>query len=323
MRGHGWLDTRWSRPPVWSGTIDGLPGLSAGGPAPGSMESAFLQGIIRSHPNGGAAATSLASVMLSVGDRQGAYEQFRRAAGMPNADLLRIASSLLDAGFPRTTSRGFSRAVSGAVRSGSAPARQGLAGAGREDPCAATGHAPTRVPAWLSLCHLAESRGRHKDALDYAAKSEPDLAGAGAAMRAEIHYCAALAASGLARTGDALQYARRALGENPRFSAARLLCGSLLMESDDPAGAVREWRSLLDTEAQDPYVAERKCLLHRLTGQALERLGLREEAVEQYLDALQASPDDALSRAALARLSGRRAGEAEQDGNSGARPSPH
>ncbi len=305
------------------GKLDGLQGLPGGTPVPGGLESAFLRGIIQTHPNGGAAATSLALVMLSVGDRQGAFEQFRRAASMPNANLLRIASSLLDAGFPPDDiAEILPASFPEQYDLGLLLRDRGWPEQAEKTLLRAAGYAPTRVPAWLSLCHLAESQGRHNEALGYAAKPEPDLADADPAIRADIHYCAALAARSLSWTVEALQYARRALEENPRLSAARLLSGSLLLESGDSAGAVREWRSLLDTEIQDPYVAERKGLLHRLTGQALEQLGLREQAVEQYLDALQASPEDQPSREALARLSGRRAGGVEAGGSGGARPSP-
>jgi tetratricopeptide (TPR) repeat protein len=84
---------------------------------------------------------------------------------------------------------------------------------------------------------------------------------------------------------EAVAVARAGLENHPGYASAHLTLGRALLDSGDPAGA----RAELDTAVQG---APDNILANRLLGEALERLGDLEGALERYGLTLQVAPGD-------------------------------
>lgn len=273
---------------------------------PSRLSAAFIAGASRNDPHGGWLQHQIGSAMLAAGHAEDAFDYLARAAHELSADPARIANEMLDGGYaPQDVLEAMPRRFDAQIRVGGlllgrkldALAETAFREASRLDPGA--------HESWTALALLAGGRGRHQDALDLARRALPLIPEHESAVLSRVLSCAAQASRALDDLPSAIAYGSRAIEADPRRISLYPFMGSALSDSGDDAGAIRHWQTLIDDHPSDPYVIANLARLHRLIGRSYERLGMRDRAVEHYLDALRASPRDAESRAALGRLTGR------------------
>jgi tetratricopeptide (TPR) repeat protein len=281
------------------------PILSSASAHGGPSRSVFLDGAIRTNPNSGELRHGLAGVMVAAGDQVGAFEQFRLALEDPAVEPGQIAEEMFDAGFlPERILEIMPQHFDAQYALGDLLTSRGYSDLGEKTLRAAARLSPESSEPWIALSRLAESSGRHAEALADALKPLDGKFKTTPQQRSEAFLAASTASRSLGHLDDALAYAAKALDENTQNLSLYYTIGSLMYEAHDFNGATRYWQSLLDDHAEDPYVRKYAGLIHRGIGQALERSGDRQGAGTHYFAALEIDPGDRQARAALDRLAG-------------------
>lgn len=263
----------------------------------------YLNGAVRTNPNGGDLRRALATIMVSSGKRAEAFAQFRLALRDPSIDGVPVAGEMLDAGYaPDEVLAAVPRRFHDQYGAGEILLRLGHPGLAERAFLEAGQILPSAHEPWVALSRLAEGGGRHEEALAYARRGLQLLRETPPTGRPALLLCAAQASRSLGRADDAISFASQALAENPQNLFLYNFLGSVLFEEHDFEGAIRYWRSLLDDHANEPYVQQSAGHFHRALGRSYLEIGDRKRAMSAFFDALQVDANDREARAALGRL---------------------
>ena len=276
------------------------------GAQPAAVSRRFLDGALRTDPNGVDVQRELAFLLMAAGDREGAWTHYRRALSLV-ADPAKLARQMIGAGYgPQEVAAAMPQQALPQYELGRILQSSGETSLAEAAFRRAVELEPGRWESWRALSNLAESAGRHADALAYAKSAFPLLPALQPAARAEILQCAAIAARGAGDEEEAKGYAKRAIEEDPEHLFAYNLAATLCYETGDLAEAIRIWKALIETHGRDPYVVKGLGSFHRSMGRSYEKLEMNERAREHYRAAIAASASDPESRQALERLARRR-----------------
>lgn len=288
---------------------------------PGALAERFMQGALRSDPNGGAVQHQIGTVMLAAGHPDDAFPYLARAARDLGSDPARIASEMLDAGYaPEDIVAAMPRRFGPMMQIGRVLLERHL-----NEAAAAAFHdaaqlEPGAYEPWVALALEAEDEEHPQDALDLCKKALPLIPQRETGVLAKVLACAARASRQLGDRPQALAYGSRAQQLDPKRLELYHFMGTLLSEVGEDAGAIRRWQTLIEENPSNPYVLSHLAQFQKLIGHSYEQLGMRSQAIEHYLDALRASPQDGEAKGALERLAGRPSAGHMSRGRTGKRP---